>query len=163
MKINVFDKLKLNQTFVWNLLSKENVNLKNNTARGLEAYLKSKPIEIKPGWIDGVAGDGAIFSSIYDLKNWLSIWDENELLSKNELKEAFQKPILIDGSESNYGFGWVVEENYIWHNGKWLANNSLIIKSINDDKILIALDNSTNIRFTKITKILTQTIFQNGK
>ncbi|MBT8243896.1 MAG: beta-lactamase family protein [Winogradskyella sp.] len=159
MKKNLFDKLNLNKTFVWNLLSTEDIHLKDNVATGFEAYLKSKPIDIKPSWIDGVAGDGAIFSSLNDLKKWLLFWEGNELLNHKEIKEAFKKPILVDGSESNYGFGWVIEDNHIWHNGKWLASNSLIIKSLTDNKSLISLDNSTNIRFNKITKILTQIIF----
>lgn len=132
---------------------------KKNIAFGFEAYLKSKPINIKESWIDGVAGDGAVFSSLNDLKKWLHFWDGNRLLDKHELEIAFQKPVLLDGSQSNYGFGWVIEEDYAWHNGKWLANNSYIAKSFNNNVTLIALDNSTNIRFNKITNILIRTLF----
>ena len=77
------------------------------------------------------------------------------------MNEAFKKPLLLDGSYSNYGFGWVIEDEFVWHNGKWLANNTLVIKSIKDNKTLIVLDNSTNNRFEKISKILIQTILKN--
>ena len=161
MKANVFEKLNLKNTFVWNLFSKDKLLKKPNVANGFEAYLKSKPIYIKPSWLDGVAGDGAIFSSLNDLKKWLSFWEGNNFLNSDELNEAFKKPLLLDGSYSNYGFGWVIEDEFVWHNGKWLANNALVIKSIKDNKTLIVLDNSTNNRFEKISKILIQTIFKN--
>lgn len=159
----VFKKLDLKDTFVWNLLSKTDLTKKVNVAMGFEAYLKSKPIFIKPTWIDGVAGDGAIFSSLSDLKKWSQIWNGNKLLNKSDLQEAFKRPLLSDGTYSNYGFGWVIGDDFVWHNGKWLANNSLLIKSLKKSKYLIVIDNSTNIRFDKITKTLTQTLFSKNE
>lgn len=159
----VFKELDLQDTFVWNLLSKTDLTKKVNVATGFEAYLKSKPIFIKPNWIDGVAGDGAVFSSLNDLKKWLQIWDGNKLLNKSDLQEAFKRPLLSDGTFSNYGFGWVIGDDFVWHNGKWLANNSLLIKSLKKHKNLIVIDNSTNIRFDKITKILIQKLFSKNE
>lgn len=154
MNKNIFFKLDLKDTFVWNLMSKNKLSDRSSIAREYEAYLKSRPIEIKPLWIDGVAGDGGVFSSLHDLKKWVSLWNGNKLLDKNDLDEAFKTPKLNDGSYSNYGFGWVIEKDFAWHNGSWLAINSLLVKSKNEDTCLILLDNSTNIRFNKISETI---------
>lgn len=154
MNKNIFLKLDLKDTFVWNLMSKNKLSNRSSIAREYEAYLKSRPIEIKPSWIDGAAGDGGVFSSLHDLKKWVSLWNGNKLLDKNDLDEAFKTPKLNDGSYSNYGFGWVIEKDFAWHNGSWLATNSLLVKSKNEDTCLILLDNSTNIRFNKISETI---------
>lgn len=158
MQKNVFEKLGLKNTFVWNLCSVEDISNKKNIATGFEAYLKSKPINVKPTWIDGVAGDGAIFSNVNDIIRWLRLWDNNSLLSQNELAIAFEKPKLLSGYLSSYGFGWAIEEDHVWHNGKWLANNAMVIKYHNGNN-LIALDNSSNIRFNNILKSLREALF----
>ncbi|CAL2108437.1 Serine hydrolase [Tenacibaculum sp. 190524A02b] len=155
IKEEICKPLGLIQTRVWNLLSKETIENTANIAEDFEAYLKSKPIKLKPTWIDGVAGDGAIFSSINDLEKWSKIWEDNSLLNKEELKEAYKPHQLKDGTYSDYGFGWVLNrDNSIWHNGKWLAANSLMIKNFKKETCLILVDNSANLRFEKITKKL---------
>lgn len=155
MRIKVFEPLGLTNTRVWNLLSEKIDFEKNNMAEGFEAYLKSKPKLVKPNWIDGVAGDGAVFSCIEDLIKWSSFWEHNPLLTNEELMEAFKVPTLEDGTKSFYGFGWViVDENTFMHDGRWLASNAIIIKKIREDSLFIMLDNSTNLRFEKILKEL---------
>jgi hypothetical protein len=33
---------------------------------------------------------------------------------------------LNNGKFTGYGFGWSVEEDYVWHNGEWLGFRSYI-------------------------------------
>ena len=73
MQEYIFMPLQLKQTRVWNLFSKNRRNPETIT-HGFEAFLKSKPIEIVPNWIDGVVGDGGVFSSIQYLAVWDKIW-----------------------------------------------------------------------------------------
>ncbi len=156
MKENVFIPLNMKQTRVWNLLSEKNNPDTKYITSGFEAYLNSKPTEIKPNWIDGVAGDGGVFSSIKDLVIWNSAWYENPLLTNTDLDEAYTTPLLNTGKVSNYGFGWVVEEDTVWHNGKWLAYSSFILRNTKDKTCFVLLDNSSNTRFDKImNQILT--------
>jgi len=153
MRKEVFEPLGLHRTRVWNLLSDKISFEENNIAEGFEEYLKSKPRQIRPNWIDGVAGDGAIFSCIHDLIKWSAVWEENKLLSKEDLREAFKKPVLLDGSTSFYGFGWVVhDEQTTFHQGGWLASNTIIVKKFKEQSTFIMLDNSSNLRFNKIIK-----------
>ncbi|QKX06713.1 serine hydrolase [Aquimarina sp. TRL1] len=160
MKHVIFQPLGLEETRVWNLLSEADEHFEKDKAKGFEAFLKSKPIEITPNWIDGVAGDGAVFSSISDMEKWSAIWTKNNLLNSSEMKEAFIAPVLANGSPSNYGFGWVLAGDVSWHNGSWLASNSLILKNHKTNACVVVLDNSTNMRFDKITKSILKTLNQ---
>jgi CubicO group peptidase (beta-lactamase class C family) len=160
MHREVFEPLELNDTMVWNLASKKSIKELDNVAIDFEQYLGSKPRLIEPTWIDGVAGDGGIFSSFDDLKKWMNILESNKLFSKDEMQVVFQKPVLDNGNASEYGFGWVIEDNFIWHDGKWLATNSCIIKDRDRNIILIVIDNASNLRFDKIIYLVKEQIFK---
>ena len=163
MKSEVFIPLDLNETRVWNLRSNDKFSSIDNIASGFESYFKSKPIEIKPTWIDGVAGDGGIFTSLKDLEKWFKIWQENSLLTADELKEAYIPPTLENKQKSNYGFGWVIDNHSVWHNGKWLATNSILIRDLKNKIDFVMVDNSSNIRFNKITRIIFNLIIKNNE
>lgn len=154
MKYEVFQPLKLDNTRVWNLLSSIPLDKMNNVATGIELFLGGKIKYRKTTWLDGVAGDRSIFSSMNDLKKWSKVWDSNTLLTNEEMLEAFKQPILNDGKKSDYGFGWVIKTDSIWHNGEYFAAKSLMIKSVKNNSVLIFLDNSSNVRFDKISKEL---------
>lgn len=158
MKENVFEPLELQNTRVWNLKSETKFDDLKNTASGFKAFFNMNLFPVKPIWIDGVAGDGAVFSSINDLKKWNEVWNGNSLLSEEELSEAFKKPKLRDGTLSEYGFGWVLQEKGMWHNGKYLAANSIIIRNPERRNCFVLLDNSSNNRFEKIQKIILSTL-----
>ena len=163
MKNEVFTPLGLNETRVWNLRSNDKSSSIDNISSGFESYLKSKPVSIKPTWIDGVAGDGGIFTSLKDLKKWFIIWQKNSLLTAEELKEAYIPPTLKNNQKSNYGFGWVIEGHSVWHNGKWLATNSMLIRDLKNKVDFVIVDNSTNIRFDKISRIILNLIIKNNE
>ena len=152
MKNNIFIPLGMNNTRVWNLVS-EDKTFKGKT-NGFED-LAGEIREIKPTFVDGVAGDGGVFSSINDLIVWEKFWYKNELISDKNLKEAFKKPKLNDGTISNYGFGWViVNEDIVMHNGAWLAANTYFVRNIKKKTSFVLLDNSSNLFFGKIIKNL---------
>ncbi|MFC5045503.1 hypothetical protein [Aquimarina hainanensis] len=94
------------------------------------------------------------------MEKWSTIWTKNNLLNSSEMKEAFIAPVLANGSPSNYGFGWVLAGDVSWHNGSWLASNSLILKNHKTNACVVVLDNSTNMRFDKITKSILKTLNQ---
>lgn len=108
MKREIFVPLGMNNTRVWNLLSDESTF--PNKANDFN-NLKGNVTELKPSFIDGVAGDGAVFSSANDMLIWDRFWYQNDLISEAILKEAFKKPELLNGMKSDYGFGWLLTEN----------------------------------------------------
>ncbi len=148
MKDNIFIPLEMNNTRVWNLISEEKT-FKGKTD-GFED-LAGEIREIKPTFIDGVAGDGGVFSSLTDFLIWDKFWYENKLISNDNLKEAFKKPTLNNGEKSNYGFGWVIiNEDVVMHNGAWLAANTYFVRNTKKKTSFVLLDNSSNLFFDKI-------------
>ncbi|SEL42002.1 CubicO group peptidase, beta-lactamase class C family [Aquimarina amphilecti] len=152
MSERIFTPLGMKNTRVWNLLSKD-TTFKHKTD-GFED-MAGEVREIKPTFIDGVAGDGAVFSSIEDFVIWDKFWYQNDLISEENLKEAFKKPTLNNGKKSNYGFGWVIlNEDTVMHNGVWLAANSYFVRNTKKKTSFVLLDNSSNLFFNKIIKNL---------
>lgn len=152
MKANIFIPLGMNNTRVWNLIS-EDKTFQGKT-EGFEDFA-NEVREIKPGFIDGVAGDGGVFSSINDFVIWDQFWYKNKLISVDNLQEAFKKPTLNNGTKSNYGFGWVIlSDNTAMHNGNWLAANTYYVRNTKKKMGFVLLDNSSNMLFNKIIKNL---------
>jgi CubicO group peptidase (beta-lactamase class C family) len=155
MQVNLFDPLGMKNTRVWNLLSKES-SFPNKT-KGFMNVIKAVPLS--PGWIDGVAGDGAVFSSLEDFLIWDQFWYGNNLISEANLKEAFKLPTLADGKVSDYGFGWTIpNENMHWHNGAWLGARTGIIRRTNNQTCLVLLDNSMNERLSEILQTINKIV-----
>lgn len=148
MKDNIFIPLGMDDTRVWNLIS-EDKTFKGKTD-GFED-LAGEIREIKPTFVDGVAGDGGVFSSINDFVIWDRFWYENKLISNGNLKEAFKRPTLNNGEISNYGFGWIIiNEDVVMHNGAWLAANTYFVRNTKKKTSFVLLDNSSNLFFDKI-------------
>ncbi len=143
----LFTPLGMLNTRVWNLKSKDQT-FKNKAGDFDNARGGAK--ELKPTFLDGVAGDGAVFSSAKDMFLWDKFWYENPLLRKENLHEAFTKPTLNNGEKSNYGFGWLITEKGMWHNGSWLGAHTFIVRNTERKNCLVILDNSSNIFFEKI-------------
>ncbi len=153
----LFDKLKMTNTRVWNLASK-NKEFENKTSSFFN--LKGFVTELTPGVLDGLAGDGSVFSSIDDFIIWNQFWCENSLLSEETMKEAYKKPILNDGKESNYGFGWVITKNNeaIFHNGSWLGARTFIIRNESLKNCIVLLDNSSSFNIDLIAQELVKVL-----
>lgn len=151
MSEELFKPLGMMNTRVWNLKSKESSF--QNKADDFDNNQKIAS-SIQPTFIDGVAGDGAVFSSADDLLIWDAFWYKNSLLSTSTLEEAFKKPMLNNGALSDYGFGWMITDNGMWHNGAWLGARTIIIRNTEKKTCLALLDNSTNVFFDKIVEEL---------
>jgi CubicO group peptidase (beta-lactamase class C family) len=151
MKKELFEPLGMSNTRVWGLNSKDKTF--KNKADDFENF-RGKMTALKPSFIDGVAGDGAVFSSALDMLKWDGFWYENALLSQESLSEAFKTPILKDGSASDYGFGWVITQNGMWHNGAWLGARTIFIRNTDKKTSIAILDNSSNVFFDKIVGAL---------
>ena len=93
MKTELFEPLGMENTRVWNLLSEESTFV--NKADDFKND-NGNTSKLEPTFIDGVAGDGAVFSSVMDLLIWDQSLYSHAELSKENLEEAFSKA-LIDG------------------------------------------------------------------
>jgi len=141
MKTYLFKPLDMKNTRIWNLVSDDKTFM--NKAQDFDNY-NDECQDLIPGILDGVAGDGAVFSTVEDFVIWNQFWYSNQLISASTMKEAFKEPILNDGSTSEYGFGWMLSTNETLHYGQWLGANTMILRNIKKKNCLVLLDNSSN-------------------
>ncbi len=151
LQTELFDKLEMRNSKVWNLLSKSN-SFANKTSSYYAFWIFKKTLN--PGVLDGVSGDDAVFSSIDDLIIWNQFWYKNNLLSNSIIKEAFTRPKLNNGINSPYGFGWLIKDNIVWHKGSWLGARTLIVRDTLQKNTIVLLDNSSSACIDNIHKEL---------
>lgn len=94
--------------------------------------------------VDGVVGDGNVYSSAEDLLKWEQALSTEKLVKKSTLNEAFTPVKLNDGSTYPYGFGWAVAKNgqELSHTGSWVGFRTSINRDLEQKYTLITLDNS---------------------
>lgn len=153
----LFQPLGMKNTRVWNLVSPDKTF--DNKTGSFENF-SGTITELPPTIFDGLSGDGGIFSSLNDFIIWDQFWLENNLLSEGTMNEAFKKPILNNGSLSNYGFGWTVFDNGgRFHNGSWLGARTFIARNNVSKNCIVVLDNSasqhTDYMGQQLAKVLT--------
>jgi CubicO group peptidase (beta-lactamase class C family) len=154
MHKELFKPLGMSDSRVWNLLSAER---SPNQVSDFDQIDEGRtPVEAP--WIDGVAGDGAVFCSLHDFVIWDQFWYGSPLVSDPLLRQAFRRPKLNDGTKSDYGFGWVVARKGHWHNGSWLGANTFISRYPESRCCLVVLDNSSNPRVDKIASHLVEAL-----
>ncbi|MGG4442749.1 serine hydrolase domain-containing protein [Brevibacillus fortis] len=97
-------------------------------------------------YLDGIQGDGAISSTLDDLRKWDRALYTEKLVKKETLERAFSPVQLTDNSFSHYGYGWRLRENQVTgkvvhHSGGWPGYRSYLIRYIQADKTIIYLTN----------------------
>ncbi len=101
-------------------------------------------------YLNGIAGDGGIYSTISDLLKWDRVLYTEKLVSKSTLEEAFTPVTLNNGVVENYGFGWRITESpngkkVVSHSGGWVGFSSYIYREIEENNCIVFLsNNSTN-------------------
>lgn len=124
--------------------------------------------------LDGVWGDGNVYSSVEDLLVWEQALNTEKLVKTATLKEAFTPATLNDGSKSWYGFGWGLDKDgrKISHTGGWVGFQTIIERHLAPQWTFIALTSSedgTAIRVAqqilegKIAKLPTTELITNAK
>ncbi len=139
MSKEIFQPLGMQNTRVWNQMSDD-----ETFAGKAGSFLDGE--DQKPGFLDGVAGDGSVFCSLDDFEIWDQFWRGNDLVSAELMNQAFERPQLADGSKSDYGFGWVVQSEKDWshwHNGGWLGARTYVYQD--KDCCIVILDNSSSL------------------
>ena len=75
-----------------------------------------------------VLGDGGIYSSIDDLAKWDAALYDKRLLSDASRKLAFTAWTKTDDTTVDYGFGWRITGETLWHSGESIAFRNVIVR-----------------------------------
>lgn len=144
---NIFKPLDMQHTKVVNLLSEPNLlpsRVYGQNNEGLDDLI----------YLDGVSGDGAVYSSVDDLLKWHYGLLNNALLPKAQQQVAFEPAKLNDGSLFHYGFGWFIDRkspHIAAHSGGWVGFITYIARNSKTDELVIFLTNKTGgVKFSEL-------------
>lgn len=145
MSTEVFRPLKMNDTQIFNLLTKDNPPRRVYGFKKKFGVLGGKKVTSDLNYFDGVTGDGSIYSSIHDLNIWHEALRDGTLVPNELYNLAYLPAQLNDGTKVEYGFGWLINENNsVEHSGGWQGFTSFIYRDIENDGLIVMLDNSSN-------------------
>ena len=149
MDQEIFEPLNMSNSSVWNL----------NTAPGklmdrVEGTNKSQLNDYT--WLDGIAGDGAVFLSIEDFINWDRSLANHTLVSDSTFHEAITPFITTRGDTSYYGFGWGLSKKgaNMDHSGGWVGALTYIYRNPDTGVLFVLLDSSTNRNMREIMETI---------
>lgn len=148
----IFKPLKMKRTFVYSRrLSPRKLD---NYAMGYTWNVKEqkKVIPDTEEWLkfviylDGILGDGNISSSAADLLKWEQAFNTEKLVSKESINEIFTPVVLNDKTNSEYGFGWFVNDSkeygkIVSHTGSFPGYKTSIERYLASAKTVILLQN----------------------
>ncbi len=75
-----------------------------------------------------VLGDGGIYSSIDDLTKWDAALYDSRLLRPTSLRAAFTPATHTDDPEVEYGYGWRITGEALWHSGESVGFRNVIVR-----------------------------------
>lgn len=145
MHKHIFQPLNMKHTRVFNLLSTEEPE-KRVYGFKKQYFLFGKKLLSDLNRFDGVAGDGGIYSSAYDLFIWHKALLSGAFLPIEELSEAYRPGVLNNGKQTGYGFGWFIRDNgAVEHAGGWQGFATYLYRNPTNDQLIVVLDNTGNI------------------
>ena len=75
-----------------------------------------------------VLGDGGIYSSIDDLAKWDAALYDGRLLHPSSLRAAFTPATHTDDPKIEYGYGWRITGETLWHSGETVGFRNVIVR-----------------------------------
>ena len=88
---------------------------------------------------------GSILSSVEDLFKWQQAVQSYKLVKKETLEKAFTRYKLVNGKESNYGYGWrfgfIQQSPSIWHGGLIQGFMTMAMYLPKEDVYVVVLSN----------------------
>ncbi|CAF1392987.1 unnamed protein product [Rotaria sordida] len=92
-----------------------------------------------------VLGDGGIYSSIDDLAKWDAALYDDRLLSLESLQLAFSPAVRTDDPAIQYGMGWHISGDMLWHTGSTIGFRNVILRFPKRYLTVVVLTNRNSI------------------
>ena len=99
-----------------------------------------------PTYQDGVTGDKGVYTTVEDLWLFNEALDNNQILKKETLEEAYVPASQEKRGQHNYGYGWRLRtaidgSKFVFHTGWWRGFNALFVKDIKNNAVFVLLCN----------------------
>jgi len=88
-----------------------------------------------------VLGDGGIYSSIDDLAKWDAALYDGRLLQASSLRAAFTPATHTDDPDIEYGYGWRITGETLWHSGESVGFRNVIVRYPKRHMTVVVLTN----------------------
>lgn len=88
-----------------------------------------------------VLGDGGIYSSISDLEKWDAALHDDRLLSDRSRELAFAPTNSTHDPAVDYGLGWYVGADRVWHSGETIGFRNVIVRYPEQALTVVILSN----------------------
>ncbi len=92
-----------------------------------------------------VLGDGGIYASVRDWLQWDRAWNNFLFLDSLTQEEAFTPGMLVDGSRTTYGYGWMIERyrglRAVAHSGGTMGFTHFMVRFPEDQFTVVILSN----------------------
>jgi len=110
-------------------------------------------------FLSGVLGDKGIFTTAYDLYLWDNALYESKIIDSATLQMAFSPQNPDRSLCNNYGYGWRLacdehDNTLIFHGGLWNGNNTLFLRRLSDETLIIFLSNLYNKGFAGKSSVI---------
>lgn len=144
---HIFEPLDMTRTLVYSAIRDDRME---NRVYGHRIALNAVDyISTDSHYLNGIAGDGAVYSTTGDLLKWDQALYTDILVSNTTLNEAFTPVVLNNDSTFNYGFGWRIDttltgKKRVGHSGSWVGFINAISREIDDNNTIIILTNHSS-------------------
>jgi CubicO group peptidase (beta-lactamase class C family) len=88
-----------------------------------------------------VLGDGGIYSSIDDLAKWDAALYDSRLLQPSSLQAAFTPATHTNDPNVEYGYGWRITGETLWHSGESVGFRNVIVRYPKRHMTVVVLTN----------------------
>jgi len=155
LKEQVFDPAKMMHTSVYKFVPGNDANMPKRVYGYSVGSNASDLTSNDVHYLNTVQGDGGIYSTVGDLYKWDRLLHTNQLVSEDMKKDAFTPGVLSNGDQTNYGFGWSIEQQpsgqkVVSHGGGWVGFRTHIYREIDANNCIILLTNHSSPHFDKI-------------
>lgn len=139
MAEQVFTPLGMKDSAAFNLLSKEcPLSCRTFGFRKQDGF----NIRCDLNFLDGVFGDGGIYSSARDLVLFDRALREGTLMPVAEYQQAYVSGRLHSGALTGYGFGWEIHPpDVVDHWGEWEGFSAYLRRDLRRQSLLVVLSN----------------------
>lgn len=156
---NIFKPLKMDRSLVYSAIRDDSME---DRVYGFRFALNgSDYLPNDYHYLNGIAGDGAVYSTTNDLFKWDRALYTEKLVSNKMLQQAFSPVILNNDSTVNYGFGWRIDSTLtgkkcVQHSGGWVGFITWISREIEENNTIIVLTNHSSSYVNGIRKAIDQ-------
>lgn len=138
MTATIFDVLGMNDSMC-------STGAKDQPIKNRVFGYSAKGKNIDYHYLNGILGDGGIYSTIGDMFKWDQGLYTSTLVTKATWEEALTPYTLNDGKVSDYGFGWTLArgdgEDWIQHGGSWAGFSTFIHRDLKRNNSIVVLTN----------------------